>query len=200
MRLTEVPREERAEKELAEWRQLLDSRRRDEQAAEAIALQVILGSGSRVRPQEARAHLRELLATIKATNRTWTPKVIWDHYDLLGKASESLSKSAGLGDLMNLVRYTLGADDELRPYRTVVEERFGGWLLRQDQAGVEFTEDQQWWLHRIKDAIAVDVGMEREDFSHLPFSAKGGGRGFANAFGDKDRALELLDELNQELA
>jgi type I restriction enzyme R subunit len=200
IRLTEVPREERAERELGEWRQLLDSRRRDEQAAEAIALQVILGSGSRVRPQEARAHLRELLATIKATKRTWTPKVIWDHYDLLGKASESLSKSAGLGDLMNLVRYTLGADDELRPYRTVVEERFEGWLLRQDQAGVEFTEDQQWWLHRIKDAIAVDVGMEREDFSHLPFSAKGGGRGFANAFGDKGRALELLDELNQELA
>ncbi|MFD9569664.1 DEAD/DEAH box helicase family protein [Streptomyces sp. NPDC059982] len=200
LRLTEVPREERAEKELAEWRRLLESRKSDEQAAEAIALHVILGSGSRVRPQEARAHLRELLATIKATKRTWTPKVIWDHYDLLGKASESLSKSAGLGDLMNLVRYTLGADDELRPYRTVVEERFEGWLLRQSQAGVEFTEGQMWWLDRIKDAIAVDVGMEREDFSHPPFSAEGGGGAFAKAFGDKTRALELLDELNRELA
>jgi type I restriction enzyme R subunit len=123
LKMNEVPREERAAKELAEWRQLLDSRKRDEAAAEAIALQVILGSGSRVRPQEARAHLKELMASIKATKRTWTPKVIWDHYELVGEATESLSKTAGLGDLMNLVRYTLGADDQLRPYRTVVEER-----------------------------------------------------------------------------
>jgi type I restriction enzyme R subunit len=65
---------------------------------------------------------------------------------------------------------------------------------------VEFTEDQLWWLERIKNAIAVDVGIEPGDFSVAPFSERGGGRGFMRAFGDKDRALELLDELNQELA
>ncbi|MFE1150047.1 DEAD/DEAH box helicase family protein [Streptomyces albidoflavus] len=200
LKMDEVPREERAAKELAEWRQLLDSRKRDETAAEAVALQVILGSGSRVRPREARAHLKELMTAIKATKRNWTPKVIWDHYELVGEGAESLSQTAGLGDLMNLVRYTLGADDQLRPYRSVVEERFEGWLLRQRQAGAEFTDDQLWWLHRIKDAIVVDLGMEREDFGHMPFTEKGGGPGFVNAFGGRNQALELLDELNRELA
>ncbi|MFF9767246.1 DEAD/DEAH box helicase family protein [Streptomyces sp. NPDC014636] len=194
--LREVPREERARKELAEWTSLLEKEQRDENAA----IRVALGSGAKVAPQEARAALKELAGRIRATNRSWTTGVLWDHYEQLGKAAAGPGKEAGLGDLMRIIRFELGADDELRPYRTVVEERFEGWLLRQRQAGVEFTEDQLWWLERIKNAIAVDVGIEPGDFSVAPFSERGGGRGFMRAFGDKDRALELLDELNQELA
>ncbi|MFI1923222.1 DEAD/DEAH box helicase family protein [Streptomyces sp. NPDC020377] len=194
--LTEVPREERARKELAEWNSLLEREQRDENAA----IQVALGSGVKVTPREARDALKELAGRIRATNRAWTPGVLWDHYDQLGRAAASPGKEAGLGDLIRLIRFELGADDELRPYRTVVEERFEGWLLRQGQAGVEFTEDQLWWLDRIKNAIAADIGIEPGDFGHAPFSERGGGRGFMKAFGDKDKALELLDELNQVLA
>ncbi|MEV2197292.1 DEAD/DEAH box helicase family protein [Streptomyces phaeochromogenes] len=195
--LREIPRSERARKELAEWNSLLDKEQRDENAA----IQVALGSGTRrFTPGEARDALRELSGRIRATNRSWTTGVLWDHYDQLGRAAAGPGKEAGLGDLMRLIRFELGADDELRPYRTVVEERFEGWLLRQRQAGVEFTEEQLWWLDRIKNAIAVDVGIEPGDFGHAPFSERGGGRGFMRAFGDKDKALELLDELNQELA
>ncbi|MFC7262936.1 type I restriction endonuclease subunit R [Streptomyces lutosisoli] len=195
--LREIPREERARKELAEWNSLLGKEQRDENAA----IQVALGSGTRrFTPREARDALKELAGRIRATNRSWTTGVLWDHYDQLGKAAASPGKEAGLGDLMRLIRYELGADDELRPYRTVVEERFEGWLLRQRQAGVEFTEDQLWWLDRIKNSIAADIGIEPGDFGHAPFSERGGGRGFMRAFGDKDKALELLDELNQELA
>ncbi|MEV7342629.1 DEAD/DEAH box helicase family protein [Streptomyces sp. NPDC093544] len=195
--LREIPREERARKELAEWNTLLTKEQDDENAA----IRVALGSGARrFTPREARDALKELSGRIRATNRSWTTGVLWDHYDQLGKAAASPGKEAGLGDLVRLIRFELGADDELRPYRTVVEERFEGWLLRQRQAGVEFTEDQLWWLDRIKNAIAVDVGIEPGDFGHAPFSERGGGRGFMRAFGDKDKALELLDELNQELA
>ncbi|SOE67133.1 type I restriction enzyme, R subunit [Streptomyces sp. OV198] len=195
--LREIPREERARKELAEWNTLLEKEQRDENAA----IRVALGSGSRrFTPSEARDALRELSGRIRATNRSWTTGVLWDHYEQLGKAAAGPGKEAGLGDLVRLIRYELGADDELRPYRTVVEERFEGWLLRQRQAGVEFTEDQLWWLDRIKNAIAADVGIEPGDFGHAPFSERGGGRGFMQAFGDKGKALELLDELNQELA
>ncbi|WP_329271331.1 type I restriction endonuclease subunit R [Streptomyces sp. NBC_01451] len=195
--LTEVPREERARKELAEWNTLLTKEQRDENAA----IRVALGSGTRrFTPREARDALKELAGRIRATNRSWTTGVLWDHYDQLGKAAASPGKEAGLGDLLRLIRFELGADDELRPYRTVVEERFEGWLMRQQQAGVEFTEDQLWWLDRIKNAIAADIGIEPGDFGHAPFSERGGGRGFMKAFGDKDKALELLAELNQELA
>ncbi|MER7899732.1 DEAD/DEAH box helicase family protein [Streptomyces sp. NPDC096046] len=194
--LREIPMEERAQKELAEWNELLEKEQRDENAA----IQVALGSGARLAPGEARAALKELAGRIKATKRSWTTAVLWEYYEQVGKAAASPGKEAGLGDLVRLIRYELGADDELKPYRTVVEERFEGWLLRQRQAGVEFTEDQLWWLERIKNAIAVDVGIEPGDFSVAPFSERGGGRGFMRAFGDKGRALELLDELNQELA
>ncbi|WP_224221138.1 type I restriction endonuclease subunit R [Streptomyces olivaceus] len=194
--LREIPREERAAKELAEWNTLLEKEQRDQNAA----IQVALGSGVRLAPSEARAALRELAGRIRATNRSWTTGVLWDHYAELGRATAGPGKEAGLGDLIRIIRFELGADDELTPYRTVVEERFEGWLLRQRQAGVLFTEDQLWWLERIKNAIAADVGMEPGEFSVAPFSERGGGRGFMKAFGDKDRALELLDELNQELA
>ncbi|RZB15964.1 restriction endonuclease [Streptomyces sp. F001] len=192
----EIPRSERARKELAEWNSLLEKAQRDENAA----IRVALGSGARVSPREARDALKELAGKIRATNRAWTTGVLWDHYEQLGKAAASPGKEAGLGDLMRLIRYELGADDELRPYRTVVEERFEGWLLRQRQVGVEFTDEQLWWLERIKDAISNDIGIEPGDFGVAPFTERGGGRGFMRAFGDKDKALELLDELNQELA
>ncbi|MEU3780248.1 DEAD/DEAH box helicase family protein [Streptomyces sp900129855] len=194
--MREIPRSERARKELAEWNSLLEKEQRDENAA----IRVALGSGARVSPREARDALKELAGRIRATNRSWTTGVLWDHYDQLGKAAASPGKEAGLGDLIRLIRFELGADDELRPYRTVVEERFEGWLLRQSQAGVEFTEEQVWWLERIKDAVVNDIGIEPGDFGHAPFTERGGGRGFMKAFGDKDKALELLDELNQELA
>ncbi|WP_416977211.1 DEAD/DEAH box helicase family protein [Streptomyces sp. T028] len=193
--IREIPREERARKELAEWNSLLEKEQRDENAA----IRVALGSGARVSPHEARDALKELAGKIRATNRAWTTSVLWDHYEQLGKAAAGPGKEAGLGDLVRLIRYELGADAELRPYRTVVEERFEGWLLRQRQAGVEFTEEQVWWLERIKDAIVNDIGIEPGDFGHAPFTERGGGRGFMRAFGDKDKALELLDELNREL-
>ncbi|MFG2954534.1 DEAD/DEAH box helicase family protein [Streptomyces sp. NPDC048291] len=193
--IREIPRTERAAKELAEWNSLLTKEQRDEN----VAIRVALGSGARVSPREARDALRELAGRIRATNRAWTTGVLWDHYEQLGRAASGPGKEAGLGDLVRLIRFELGADDELRPYRTVVEERFEGWLLRQEQAGVEFTDDQLWWLERIKDAIAVDVGIEPGDFGVAPFTERGGGRGFMQVFEGKDKALELLDELNREL-
>lgn len=195
--LVEVPREERARKEIAEWGSLLTKAQRDQNAA----IQIALGSGSGRRSvAEKRAALRDLVATITVSKRTWTPTILWGLYEDLGRAASHPSREAGLGDLIALIRYELGADSELRPYRTVVHERFQGWLLRQEQAGVEFTQDQLLWLERIRDVIASDVGIESVELQIEPFTAYGGRSGFANAFGGKIKAQELLGELNQELA
>jgi type I restriction enzyme, R subunit len=111
--------------------------------------------------------------------------------------------TCGIPDLITLIRYELGADTELKPYQEVVQERFAGWLLRQQQAGVEFTDDQMWWLERICEVVASDVGIEARLMNEEPFRERGGGRGFKRAFKDSypnREALDLLTELNRELA
>ncbi|MEU1211791.1 DEAD/DEAH box helicase family protein [Streptomyces sp. NPDC005790] len=191
----EVPREQRARENLDEWKQLLKN-----QQDRNAAIQLALGSGNPVTPAEARAALKELAGKIRASRRAWTPDVLWRFHEDLEQATARPGREAGIPDLISLIRYELGADSELRPYRTVVEERFEGWLLRQRQAGADFTDDQLWWLERIRDVVASDVGIEPPALSIEPFTERGKGRGFMNAFGGKERALDLLAELNRELA
>jgi type I restriction enzyme R subunit len=97
-----------------------------------------------------------------------------------------------------VLRYELGLDDELRPYRSVVEERFAGWLEQQEQHGVRFTGDQRWWLDRICDVVATSAEVTADDLDEAPFTEHGGVEGFEHTFGP-DRAAELLDELDKEL-
>ncbi|WP_103510452.1 DEAD/DEAH box helicase family protein [Streptomyces sp. SM13] len=194
-KVEEVPREQRAQENLDEWHKLLE-----EQRDRNAAIRVALGSGNPVSPSEARAALKELAATIRASRRAWTPRVLWGFYEDLEKAAAQKGRDAGPEDLISLIRYELGADSELRPYRTVVHERFEGWLLRQRQAGVEFTDEQLWWLEKIRDVVATDVGIESAELSYEPFTERGRGRGFMLAFGGKEPALDLLTELNRELA
>ncbi|MFB7480010.1 DEAD/DEAH box helicase family protein [Streptomyces anulatus] len=194
-KVEEVPREQRAQENVDEWHKLLE-----EQRDRNAAIQVALGSGNPLSPSEARAALKELAATIRASRRAWTPHVLWGFYEDLEKAAARQGRNAGPEDLISLIRYELGADSELRPYRTVVQERFEGWLLRQRQAGIEFTEEQRWWLEKIRDVVATDVGIEPAELAGEPFTERGRGRGFMLAFGGKEPALDLLTELNRELA
>ncbi|MGW0731634.1 DEAD/DEAH box helicase family protein [Streptomyces sp. NPDC002851] len=192
--IEEVPPEKRAQEELDHWKQFLKDKR-DTIAAIQIALQ----SPRSVPPREAFAALKELSAEIRRPHYAWTEQSLWTFYENLDKAAVQPGVEIGVPDLVSLIRYELGADDELKPYRETVEERFQGWLLRQQQAGAEFTEAQTWWLERIRDVVATDVGISPAEFNADPFKAKGGGRGFRAAFPERD-VRALLNELNRELA
>ncbi|WP_042383852.1 type I restriction endonuclease subunit R [Streptacidiphilus melanogenes] len=189
-----VPREERAREEVDRWSRLLAGQR-DKIAAISIAL----SSPRSVGPTEAYAALKELADQIRRPDFAWTPQILWTYYEDLGHATDQSGKQAGVPDLISLIRYELGVDSELRPYRETVEERFQGWLLRQRQAGAEFTDRQLWWLEAIRDVVASDVGVAPSDFRAEPFAGHGGGRGLALAFPDRD-PHDLLSELNRELA
>ncbi|MFK0193937.1 DEAD/DEAH box helicase family protein [Kitasatospora sp. NPDC090308] len=189
-----IPREERAREEVDRWSRLLKEER-DKIAAVSIALT----SPRSVGPTEAFAALKELADQIRRPDFAWTPQVLWTYYEDLGHASHRSGRDAGVPDLISLIRYELGVDSELRPYRETVDERFEGWLLRQRQAGAEFTDEQLWWLDAIRDVVANDVGIAPADFRAEPFTARGGGRGLALAFPGRD-PHDLLNELNRELA
>ncbi|GAA2044444.1 DEAD/DEAH box helicase family protein [Polymorphospora rubra] len=193
-RLELVPREERAASVIGSWRDYLK-----EHQDEITAIHVFTsrrGGGGR----DALAKLTEIAARIRRPPYTWTPAILWDAYETLGKAATSPGGNPGLPDLVGLIRYELGLDTELRPYRDLVEERFAGWLLRQEQAGAHFTPEQRWWLEHIRDTIAIGVGITVEDINDIPFTERGGQAGLVRQFGGRDRARNLITELDRELA
>ncbi|MFI2664000.1 type I restriction endonuclease subunit R [Micromonospora carbonacea] len=183
-----VPAAERARVTVRSWHDYLEQHR-----DEITALQVFFEGKGRISYDQ----LKELATRIARPPQAWTPESLWKAYVLLGRTAEQAGPR-GVTDLVALIRYELGLDQELRPYRTSIEERFRGWLLRQQQAGATFTADQVWWLERIKDVIAVSVEITAEDLEGAPFTERGGIDGYANTFGD--RAEPLLDELNGELS
>lgn len=190
----EVPREERAREEIGRWSRLLN-----EERDRITAISLALSSPRSMSPAAAHAALEELAAEIRRPHYAWTPHVLWTYYEDLGAPVRSDGREARTPDLISLIRYEMGVDEELRPYRETVEERFEGWLLRQRQAGAEFAEAQLWWLYAIRDVVASDVGISPKEFNAEPFRARGGGRGFALAFPERN-VRDLLGELNRELA
>ena len=98
---------------------------------------------------------------------------------------------------MSLIRFTLGDDDELVPYADRVNERYAGWLLQQEQAGVTFSDTERWWLDRMVEVIAASAGISADDLDNPPFTERGGIDGAIRDLGD--RAAALIEELNEEL-
>ena len=104
----------------------------------------------------------------------WTPEGLWAAYEALDRSKVRGSGQRTLTDLVSLVRFTLGEEDELVPYPETVNERFAGWLLQQEQAGRTFTHGAAAWLEEIRDHIAASMGISTDDFDYMPFVERGG--------------------------
>src|SRR5205085_866785 len=126
-----------------------------------------------------------------------TPETLWLAYEALDKTKVRGSGGHTLTDIVALVRYALHQDDELVPYPQQVDERFEAWLLSQQQAGRNFTDEQLAWLMRIRDHIAAAISITTDDFDYVPFNEHGGLGKAYEIFGDQFTLL--LDELNQDL-
>ncbi|MHC0433039.1 DEAD/DEAH box helicase family protein [Streptomyces sp. O3] len=186
-----VTAEELAMRRVTSWQQYLKDHQ-DEIAAFNIAF------SERRDPKEVYRRLRDLARRIERPPFQWTPTGLYEAYVQLGKASERPRGKASVVDLIGLIRYELGVDQEVRPYRTLVEERYAAWRARQEQSGASFTPDQVWWLDRIVDVIATDAAIEPDQLRDVPFIERGGVDGFLRDFG-AERGAEILDEMGQEL-
>ncbi len=152
------------------------------------------GDGSR----SAYVKLKELATRIARPPYQWAPDLLWHAYERLEITAKRPGLRYGPVDLIGLIRFELGLDQEPRPQRSVVEERYGSWLARQKQAGVSFSSDQMWWLDRIKDIVITSASFTTDDLDSVPFTERGGTDGFLHAFGD-GRAPEILTDLNGTL-
>jgi type I restriction enzyme, R subunit len=146
----------------------------------------------------AYAKLKELAARIARPPHEWTPKELWRAYERLNLAADTPGARHGPIDLIGLIRFELGVDAEPKPHRSVVEERYAAWLVKQQQAGVTFTADQRWWLDHIRDVVMTTAAVDHTELEKAPFTDRGGLDGFLTTFGGT-MAETLLTDLNRNL-
>ncbi len=183
----------RAKSVVESWRAYLDDHRDEITAIQLLAEARDPKVGHRVSFPD----IQELADRIARPPYNWTPDVIWNAYVAIEAPNVRRSPAHTLTDLVSLVRYTVGADDELVPYADLVRERYAAWLAQQQQAGVTFTEAEGWWLDRMVSVIASSAGINASDLDDAPFTERGGTDGALRDLGD--RAADLIDELNTEL-
>jgi len=123
--------------------------------------------------------------------------LIWSAYAAVEADKVRHADRHTVTDLVSLVRFALGSDNELVPYASKVEERYAGWLAQQVQAGASFTQQQRWWLDRIAEVIATSAGVTADDLDNAPFSERGGVDGALRDLGSE--AARYLEQLNAEL-
>ena len=172
----------RAEEVVTSWRAYLEEHR-----GEITAIEAAYRSGQPGRV--AYAKLRELAARIARPPHGWTPEDLWQAYERLNLAADQPGAKHGPIDLIGLIRFELGLDAEPKPHRSVVEERYAAWLVKQEQAGVKFSADQQWWLSRIRDVIIAQAAVDHTELEKAPFTERGGIDGFLATFRDTKAAV-----------
>ena len=162
---------------------------------EIAALQVLYS-----RPYRQRLtypDIKALADALQLPPRSWTPDRLWQAYQQLDRSKVRGSGQRVLADIVSLVRFAVGEDDELAPFAEQVTPRFEGWLAMQETAGSAFTTEQRRWLEAIRDHIAGSVSMGLEAFQYAPFDQRGGLARAFELFGDD--LGQLLEELNLEL-
>ena len=141
--------------------------------------------------------LRELADRIKRPPYGWTPDLLWTAYESLEVDRVKHADRHTVTDLVRLVRFALGREDDLVPYADIVAERYAAWRLQQEQAGAVFTAEQRWWLDRIAETVAESAGVRAEDLDAAPFTERGGVDGALRDLGPG--VIGLLEQLDAEL-
>jgi len=180
---------DRARTVVESWKTYLDEHR-----DQITALQLLQESRER---RVAFADIQELADRIQRPPYNWTPDLLWNAYATIDTDRVRRSDHHTLTDLVSLLRFTVGVDDQLVPYADRVRERYAGWLFQQQQAGVQFSDTERWWLDRMVDVITTSAGITPDDLDHAPFNERGGVDGALRDLGD--HAGDYLDQLNTEL-
>ena len=137
------------------------------------------------------ANLKELENALKEPPDLLTYESIWFAYQRRSPNSVQ-GNVEQLTDLISLIRYAIGENAFLEPFKQTVNRRFVEWLR-----GKPITGEQQMWLEMIRDHIATSLDIQMSDFEYTPFAELGNGAKVYELFGD---ALDnMLTDLTEKL-
>lgn len=182
-------REENADKVITTFREFIE-----ENKDEIIALRIIYNENYKDRPIVIE-QLKSLYEKLKKKNIT--VERLWDCYYIKFTNKVKRGTVAQLTDLISIIRFEIGATDELTSFADRVNANFKEWTFRKNAGYSQFTEEQMEWLRLIKDHIISSLSILDEDLDYTPFDHKGGLLGFYEAFGDNYK--NILNEMNVAL-
>jgi type I restriction enzyme, R subunit len=154
-------------------------------------------------PYQRRALTFEMIETLHdtlsrpplmlTTGRLWTA-----YARVQNQSVKGISSQRQLTDLISLLRFAIGLDQELKPFKDHVDKRFQEWIFRHNaQRTSAFTLEQTEWLRLMKDHIASSCCISREDFDYAEFANKGGLQKVWGVFGTELDGV--MREMNEEL-
>jgi len=144
------------------------------------------------------SELKELADQLSRPPLSASLDLIWNAYAAIQPENVKQSPRHTATDLVALVRFTLEQNKILVPIADVVNERYEGWLLSQKAQGQNFTEEQLWWLERMKDTIVQSAQFSVDDLDKAPFTERGGTDGAGRDLGSQ--ALAIIESMNEALA
>lgn len=123
---------------------------------------------------------------------------IWHAYKLIeqDKVKNTTDPAKLLTNLVQLVRFAIGADKVLEDFSSVANSRFELWKGRQIKRGIEFTQEQKELLTIIKDYIVANAYVNADDMQDA-LSDKGGIFKARQVFGQN--LDSILDDLSLAL-
>jgi type I restriction enzyme R subunit len=177
---------------------------------EIIALQILYS-----KPYKQRLtfeSIKELADAIQKPPYLWNESQLWQAYAALEKSKvKGATGKRILTDLVSLVRFAIHQDNELVPFPERVNANFNAWLMQQESApsplggegkgegsGRRFTPEQLHWLDMIRDHVAANLSIEKDDFELAPFNREGGLGKVHQVFGAE--LNQIIEELNGALA
>lgn len=182
-------KEENADKVITSFKEFIE-----ENKDEIIALRIIYNESYKDRPMMIE-QLKSLYEILKKKNITIDR--LWDCYYIKFTDKVKRGTVTQLTDLISIIRFEIGAMDELTSFADRVNANFKEWTFRKNAGYSQFTEEQMEWLRLIKDHIISSLSILDEDLDYTPFDHKGGLLGFYEAFGDNYK--NILNEMNVEL-
>lgn len=179
-------KEENADKVITSFKEFIE-----ENKDEIIALRIIYNESYKDRPMMIE-QLKSLYEKLKKKNITIDR--LWDCYYIKFTDKVKRGTVAQLTDLISIIRFEIGAMDELTSFADRVNANFKEWTFRKNAGYSQFTEEQMEWLRLIKDHIISSLSILDEDLDYTPFDHKGSLLGFYEVFGDNYK--NILNEMN----